>query len=255
MESVISCPSCHAQMKIRPEHGGRRVQCPQCKHVFVVPAGAGEIGVSAGPPPGPPPEGPRPGDEHVQPPRAGYGGERGAEDPFPDEGQPPPKKLGSLAQAARGQQLRVARIILALLGVVMLGVAIYHYVAAEDVIRDAVRKQFGPGAIPNPVAMRDAVNLVRTLSIVDMALGVIYMVLAMIVYIYPVAVTVTGLVLYLTTHIVVAAFDPSTLPQGIIIKILIIVGMAKAIQAAIAYQKERRAEMERRWDERGEDYE
>jgi predicted Zn finger-like uncharacterized protein len=248
MESVISCPSCHAQMKVLSEHSGRKVQCPQCKHVFLAPAGAAEAGVA----PGLPPEAPRPGDEHVHVPRSPYAGERGAEG-FADEGaEPPPKKLGSLAQAARGQQLRVARIILALLGVLMIGVAIYTYAAAENLIRDAVRQKFGPGAIPHP----DDIKLVRTLSIVDMGLGGVYIVLAMIVYMYPVAVTVTGLVLYVTTQLIfAAAFGITALLQGLIFKILIVVGMAKAIQAAIAYEKERRAELQRRGEDRGEDYE
>jgi hypothetical protein len=35
--------------------------------------------------------------------------------------------------------------------------------------------------------------------------------------------------------------DPMTLLQGIIIKIFIVIGLVKAVQAALAYERERKA--------------
>ena len=55
---------------------------------------------------------------------------------------------------------------------------------------------------------------------------------------YPVPITVTSLILYIGAAIVFGVIDPSTLARGIIVKIIIVVCLAKSIQAAVAYQRE-----------------
>ena len=55
---------------------------------------------------------------------------------------------------------------------------------------------------------------------------------------FPVPATITGLVLYLGANAVFGLMDPTTLARGLIIKIFIIIGLFKAVQAAIAYQRE-----------------
>ena len=70
-----------------------------------------------------------------------------------------------------------------------------------------------------------------------MALGVVFIVLGFLVKSYPVPSTVLGLVLYVGAAAVFGYLDPATLGQGIIIKIIIIVALAKSVQAAITYQR------------------
>ena len=55
---------------------------------------------------------------------------------------------------------------------------------------------------------------------------------------YPVPCTITGLVLYLGANAAFGLMDPTSLARGLIVKIVIIVALFKAVQAAIAYQKE-----------------
>jgi hypothetical protein len=50
--------------------------------------------------------------------------------------------------------------------------------------------------------------------------------------------TALGLILYVGAFAIFAAMDPASIAQGIIIKIIIIVGLVKALQSALAYQKE-----------------
>jgi predicted Zn finger-like uncharacterized protein len=37
MSIQVECPSCHATIRVRDEHAGRRGRCPHCKAVFAVP--------------------------------------------------------------------------------------------------------------------------------------------------------------------------------------------------------------------------
>jgi predicted RND superfamily exporter protein len=55
-----------------------------------------------------------------------------------------------------------------------------------------------------------------------------------------VPITIISLVLYLGATAIFAYLAPETIAAGIIIKVIIIIGLAKAIQAAIAYENDRR---------------
>lgn len=53
----------------------------------------------------------------------------------------------------------------------------------------------------------------------------------------PLPATIVGLVLYLSLIGVSAVIDPATIGQGIIIKLLIIVALAKGVQAGVKYRQ------------------
>jgi hypothetical protein len=74
------------------------------------------------------------------------------------------------------------------------------------------------------------------------ALGVIFIVLGVLVYKFPVPCTVAGLILYIVSTLGFAALDPTTLVRGIILKIIIVVGLFKSVQSALAYQAEMKAQ-------------
>ena len=55
---------------------------------------------------------------------------------------------------------------------------------------------------------------------------------------HPVPATITALALYLASMAIFGLLNPASLASGLIVKFFIVVGLFKAVQAAIAYQKE-----------------
>jgi hypothetical protein len=142
------------------------------------------------------------------------------------------------------KQLRTARIILFVIGVLTVGVTIVQLTLLKDEAKKLVQKEIakqGPGFIPDPVKVREAeeqlVRLATLLGAVQIALGIIFIVFGFIVYLFPVPVTIISLVLYVGSYLAFGLLNPETLAMGIVIKIFIVIAMVKAIQAAIAYQK------------------
>jgi hypothetical protein len=158
--------------------------------------------------------------------------------------------LGSLAQAARGKQLRQARIILLLVGILTVAVQGYYYAAAETEVQSAIDKELASirarGMVVDPVRVDQfkarTVRSVRLIAGGTVVLGLVFVACGILVKKYPVPTTVTSLVLYVGAVAVFAMMDPDNLKQGVFIKILIVLGLFKAVQAAIAYQKEMRAQ-------------
>jgi len=154
--------------------------------------------------------------------------------------------LGSLAQAARSKQLNSARTILLVVGVLTVLVNGFFVVMAETMVNKQFETELADLRRQGVVVDEDKVEELREESIqstrlingVGLALGVVFILLGMNVKKYPVPMTITGLVLYLGSAAVFGLMDPTTLAKGIIIKIFIIVGLFKAVQSAIAYEKE-----------------
>jgi hypothetical protein len=144
--------------------------------------------------------------------------------------------LGSLAQSARQSSLKQARVILILVGVLTLAVNLVLFLNIENEVQDLRRQH------PGIVIPQDAIQTARLIYGGTAALGGVFIVLGIAVYAAPVVCTVIGLVLYLGGFAVFAVLDPENIHRGIIIKILIIVGLIKAVQAAAAYEREAKAE-------------
>lgn len=53
----------------------------------------------------------------------------------------------------------------------------------------------------------------------------------------PLPAAIVGLVLFLTIHVVSAIVDPASILQGVIVKVIVIVVLAKAIQAGVRYKQ------------------
>ncbi len=71
-----------------------------------------------------------------------------------------------------------------------------------------------------------------------LAVGVAEILLAMIVTKYPVPATITAMTLYVLANVVILFLNPQAIASGAIFKIIILVSLGKAIQAAFAYQRE-----------------
>jgi hypothetical protein len=159
-----------------------------------------------------------------------------------------PPGLGSLAQSARSKHLNQARGILIAIGVLtVIANGVFFYLI-PNMVRDEIQKeirQAGPAVRFDPAKVKEAEDAgIRTARLVigaTLVLGIVFIVLGILVKTYPVPATALGLVLYIGSFVVFALLDPDNLKAGIIIKIIIIVGLVKSLQAAIAYQKEQRA--------------
>lgn len=163
-------------------------------------------------------------------------------------GGPKPSGLGSLAQSARGKHLRQARGILIAIGVLTILANGAMFFLAESMVHDQIQKEVqkaGPGMVFDQAKLRDIEESeVRERKLVfggTALLGVVFILLGSVVKQYPVPATAIGLVLYIGGNVIFAVLDPKSMGGGIIIKIIIIVGLVKSLQAAIAYQRESQA--------------
>jgi hypothetical protein len=141
--------------------------------------------------------------------------------------------VGSLAQSARQKHLKGARVILILVGILTLAVNSFLFWNSSNEIRQLVAQQaLDPEGIPS------ILGVVRLIYGAGIAFGVVFCVLGLLVTTFPVLTTVLGLVLYIGAAAGYAWLDPASLARGWLFKILIVAGLVKAVQAAIAYKKE-----------------
>lgn len=166
--------------------------------------------------------------------------------------------LGSLKQHARGRNLRSARIALVLACILMSFQATIELVTIdqqieqlEQKVKDEVKKQ-GMFARVNQEKLKELKDLVRRIIHI-FAYGIygfafIFLVMALLVYRFPLFCTVGGLVLYIGYHLIIGylisresnTFDVmKVMLSWWPIKIIIILGLLKGIQTAVAYQRER----------------
>src|SRR5690606_32764008 len=83
-----------------------------------------------------------------------------------------------------------------------------------------------------------ALRTTRLFQIGYIGMGVVFLIGAALIKSYPVPVTILSLTLYIGGNVITAITEPELVAKGIILKIIIIVALVKAVQAAIAYQKE-----------------
>jgi hypothetical protein len=152
----------------------------------------------------------------------------------------------SLAQSARLKQLNTARVILILVGLLTIGVNLFQYFAVERLVNAQIDKEVNDvrrqGMDVDQAKVEElrasAIGSVKLFAIGLVGVGLVFLVGAALIKLYPVPVTIISLVLYVGCAVIFGVMDPETIAQGILIKILIVVGLVKAVSAALAYQKE-----------------
>jgi len=161
----------------------------------------------------------------------------------------------SLAQASRTKDLRRARSILWIVGLLTFVVNGFHFATAEKSFDRAVEQELrGEGLTLEEVRNRPpeeraefdeeyekGLQLARLITGGSALLGLCFIACAMMVFRKPVAATVTGLVLYLGGTAAILAIDPPSIARGLLFKILIVIGLASAVKAALAYERSARA--------------
>jgi uncharacterized membrane protein YwzB len=147
--------------------------------------------------------------------------------------------LSPAKQALRTKELKSARIILIVVGVIQLLFAVYalYNIRSEfdKAVAAEVRSQ-GPGYVVDPeladAAFEENKATMYAANSVPLALGLVFLILSVFVYRYPVGVTLTGLILFILAHVGDAIVDPSQLFKGIILKVIFISILWKAYQSA-----------------------
>jgi hypothetical protein len=162
----------------------------------------------------------------------------------------------SLAQGARTQELKKARSILWIVGLLTIAVNGFMLGNSKNELETAVSAELGKSgtslaavrALPDAQRAEfdrqyaTAFGKIRLIYGAGVALGVIFIVCALFVEKKPVASTVTGLVLYLGSIAALMAFDPSTLVKGIIVRVFIVIGLVSSVKSALAIERERRTQ-------------
>jgi hypothetical protein len=174
-----------------------------------------------------------------------------APDPVAAEPSPAPSVagLGRLAQSARGDQLKSARTIMLFVGIMSVVVNLFFYASAEQNVQTEIDKEIKKlpaGFVADPVKIQEvkgqAVRAAHLINGGGAFLGIVFIVCGVLVHTYPVPTTITALVLYLGGNAVFGMLNPQSLASGLIVKVFIVVGLFKAVQAALAFQKELAAE-------------
>jgi hypothetical protein len=219
MADWMACPGCQLRHTRRPDG-----LCPRCKQP-VDAAGA----ETAAPPPVP----------VAGPPAALPSLARAT------AASPSAARLGNLAQAARGKELKSARSIMLFVGVVSILANGYFFAAAASNVRSEIDKEvskLGPNFVVDPVKLAQvtsqAVRTTRLIAFGGMLLGGVFVACGLLVEKHPVPMTVTALTLYLGGNAVFGMLNPASLGAGWFMKIFIVIALFKAVQAAFAYQKE-----------------
>lgn len=149
--------------------------------------------------------------------------------------------MGSLAQAARGNQLKTARWIMIIIGILSVGINGFMFANSDKQIDEEVQQLSLQGMQFDDAAL-DSIRLQNKLIFgAGVLLGIIFIVLGIMVYTFPVPCTIAGLSLYILSAVVFGIMDPTTLMRGVIIKIFIVVGLFKSVQSAFAYAAEKRS--------------
>jgi len=154
------------------------------------------------------------------------------------------KPLGSLAQAARGNELNQARNTLIVIGLLTLAFnGFMYYNAPHEVnqLLNAEVQKAGFGAMIDPQARQNILTTLYALYGATAGLGLLFIFLGIIIKKFPVPITILSLVLYLAATALFACLEPMSLLQGIIVKVFIVLALVRAIRAARAYQEEVKA--------------
>jgi len=145
--------------------------------------------------------------------------------------------LSSLAQSAREKQLKNARWTLIIVG----GLTIIANIVAIFMLQGELDTELRKGGFNRanlPAEVQAAIFIDYAIIGSFIVLGLVFIVLGVLVPSYPVPCTITGLVLYILGWIASVARDPRQAGAGLIVKIIIIVALVKAVQAALAYNRE-----------------
>lgn len=144
-------------------------------------------------------------------------------------------------QAIYTKELKSARTILIIVGVIQVIFGIYYLTQVRETFDEAAAaevKAMGPGYTLDPALLEqawlDSKGKMYAASAVPLLLAVFFFVMAALVYKRPVGITLASLIVFVLAHVADAVVDPATIVKGILIKIIFVVILLKAYQSAKA---------------------
>jgi cation transport ATPase len=159
-----------------------------------------------------------------------------------DEERP---KLQSLAQAARTNHLKQIRGTLLAIGILTLIFNVIAIFAVPAQIRQELAKQ---GPLPNAPGMPEAQTILFVVAYMFIAAGIVvgllFILFGALVHMFPVPITIASLVLYVLVTVV--CFFTNLGVESIVwtvIRVMFIIALAKAVNTALTYQREQRAQL------------
>ena len=148
------------------------------------------------------------------------------------------QELGSLAQSARGNQLKSARWIMIFVGVLTIAINGFAFATTDGTLDREVAELQAQGYEIDEAELANLSFSNKLLTGGFAATGVLFILLGILVYQFPIPCTIAGLVLYIGAIGVGAWLNPLSVAQGLIVKIFIIVGLVKSVKSAFAYTNE-----------------
>jgi len=151
----------------------------------------------------------------------------------------------SLAQSARRKQLNVARGIMFGVGILTIVVNFAQLAMVDSEIDKQLdqeaAKVIQQGRMIDQAKLAEIKQAAKRVGHLIMygvmGLGALYILFGLLIWKFPVPITIIALTIYVGSAVVFAILAPETLFAGIIVKIIVVVALVKAVQAAIAYQK------------------
>ena len=145
-------------------------------------------------------------------------------------------------QSKRLEELNLARWILLIVGFIIIGFSVFRLANVENEMKDFINAK-GPQSVASRIDFNryktQIVGQVRLIYFAHIVAGCVMVLCGTFVFKMPVPATLTGLILYLAVQGYSAINFPESLRSGIILKVLIIAGLAKAVHTAFVYSKEK----------------
>jgi hypothetical protein len=159
---------------------------------------------------------------------------------FDDEERP---KLQSLAQAARGNQLKQVRGTLLAIGILLMIWNVIQLFMIPGEVRAGLAKQ-GPLVVAPGMPDAENIALVLSYSLVgaNIVLAIVFIVLGALVQHYPVPITIISLGLFVLQSVLCFFFSLGPGSVGFVVfRVIFIIALVKAVRTAFAFQSEQRA--------------
>jgi len=151
----------------------------------------------------------------------------------------------SLAQSARRKQLNVARGIMFAVGILTIVINLAQFANVDTEIDKQLDQEAAKiiqqGRMIDQVKFAEIKQAAKRVGHLIMygviGLGALYIVFGLLIWRFPVPITIIALTIYVGSAVVFAILAPETLLAGLVFKVIVIIALVKAVQAAIAYQK------------------
>ena len=146
----------------------------------------------------------------------------------------PPK---SGARVVLKRSVSEARGLLLIIGALTIVVNAFQFSMLRSNVEDEIRKVRDRGAVVDDSKVDAQIRSNQLLLGGLVALGLVFVGLGLAVEKYPVPITVTAFSLYMGVTAALALLDPITLLDGMLFKIICILGLAEAIRSAVAFHR------------------